>query len=101
MTTLIPSPPIYSITAAEVKFENQWLKITLNNGQVIHLALQEIPWLKWLAQATLEQKSNWSLEPGGYAIYWDDLDDGIEICHLMTDRSFLETTDLSKIQPIL
>jgi len=30
-----------------------------------------------------EQRANWSLEPGGFAIYWNDLDDGIEICHLL------------------
>ena len=69
MTTLTPKSSIDSITATEVKFENQWLNITLNTGQVIDLAFQDIPWLKWLAQATLEQQSN-----------------GIEVCHLMTDR---------------
>ena len=84
MTTLNSKSSIDSLAATEVKFEKQWLKITLNNGQAIDLAFQDIPWLKWLAQATLEQQSNWSLEPGGYAIYWEDLDDGIEICHLMT-----------------
>jgi hypothetical protein len=29
------------------------------------------------------QRANWKLEPGGYAIYWEDLDDGIEVCHLL------------------
>ena len=35
------------------------------------------------AQSTPEQRQNWSLEPGGYAIYWEDLDDGLEVAHLL------------------
>lgn len=27
--------------------------------------------------------TNGSLEPDGYAIYWEDLDDGIEVCHIL------------------
>ena len=42
-----------------------------------------IEWLRWLYEATPEQCANWSLEPGGYAVYWDDLDDGVEVCHLL------------------
>jgi len=34
-------------------------------------------------QGHARQRANWSLEPGGYAIYWPDLDDGIEVCHLL------------------
>ena len=37
----------------------------------------------WLAKATPEQRDNWSIEPGGFAVYWEDLDDGIEIMHLL------------------
>jgi hypothetical protein len=49
----------------------------------IERALQKIPWLKWLAKASPRQRAAWSLEPGGYAIYWEQLDDGVEICHLL------------------
>ena len=45
-----------------------------------------VPWLKWLAQATPKQRAKWKLEPGGYAIYWEDLDDGIEVCHLLDSQ---------------
>ena len=44
----------------------------------------EIDWLDWLAKATPEQQANWSIESGGFAIYWEDLDDGIEVCHLLS-----------------
>jgi len=52
-------------------------------GGVFNTVSMLPPWLKWLAQATPKQRANWSLEPGGYAIYWPDLDDGIEVCHLL------------------
>ncbi|MCB9431681.1 MAG: DUF2442 domain-containing protein [Ardenticatenaceae bacterium] len=45
-----------------------------------------IPWLRWLANATPAQRNNWHIEPGGFAIYWDELDDGIEIAHLLGMR---------------
>ena len=58
-------------------------RVLLNDGREIILPLAEVPWLKWLAKATPKQRANWSLEPGGFAIYWPDLDDGIEVCHLL------------------
>jgi hypothetical protein len=42
-----------------------------------------VEWLNWLVKATPEQRANWSIEPNGFAIYWEDLDDGIEVRHLM------------------
>ena len=47
------------------------------------LPLDRIEWLQWLARATPEKRANWSPEPGGYAVYWEDLDDGIEVCHIL------------------
>ena len=58
-------------------------RVRLNDGREIALSLAEVPWLKWLATATPKQRANWSLEPGGFAIYWPDLDDGIEVVHLL------------------
>ena len=34
-------------------------------------------------KATSEQQAKWQIEPHGYAIYWDELDDGIEIDQLL------------------
>jgi hypothetical protein len=58
----------------------------------------EAPCLKWLGKATPKQRANWSLEPGGYAIFRPDLDDGIEVCHLLTaDRLNLRNGHLNKL----
>jgi len=62
------------------------LHVHLDDGREISLPLNDVPWLKWLAKATPKQRANWSLEPGGYAIYWPDLDDGIEVCHLLDSQ---------------
>jgi hypothetical protein len=34
-------------------------------------------------QASPEQRAKWSLEPEGFAIYWEELDDGFEIGRLL------------------
>jgi hypothetical protein len=71
------------VTATNVRFEGNILYISLSDGREMSLPIDRIEWLEWLAKATPEQQANWSLEPGGYAIYWEDLDDGIEVCHIL------------------
>jgi hypothetical protein len=62
------------------------LHVQLDDGREISAPFTKVPWLKWLANATPKQRANWSLEPGGFAIYWPDLDDGIEVCHLLDSQ---------------
>jgi hypothetical protein len=69
--------------ATNVRFENNVLCITLSDGREVSLPINRIEWLAWLAKATPEQRDNWSLEPGGYAVYWEDLDDGLEVAHIL------------------
>ena len=75
------------VHAKGVCFTNGTLHVRLDDAREISLPLAEVPWLKWLAKATPKQRANWSLEPGGYAIYSEQLDDGVEICHLLGARS--------------
>ena len=75
-----------SSSARNVRFTNGTLHVRLDDGREISLPLAGVPWLKWLAQATPKQRAKWKLEPGGYAIYWEDLDDGIEVCHLLDSQ---------------
>jgi hypothetical protein len=71
------------VTATKVRFEENILYVSLSDGREISLPIDRIEWLEWLAKAMPEQRANWSLEPGGYAIYWEDLDDGLEVCHIL------------------
>ena len=70
--------------ATNVRFEGDVLLITLSDGRELSVPLDRIEWLQWLREASPEQRAHWEIEPGGFAIYWPDLDDGVEIEHLLT-----------------
>lgn len=71
------------VRATGVRFVGRMFYISLSDGRDIGIPLDSVEWLSWLANATPEQRSRWSVEPGGFAIYWEDLDDGIEVCRLL------------------
>jgi Protein of unknown function (DUF2442) len=72
------------VAAQAVRFEDDTLIVVLDDGRELRLALERVPWLSWLRRATPEQRANWSLEPRGFAVFWPDLDDGIEVRHLLS-----------------
>ncbi len=72
------------VQAKNVLFEGNVLHILLSDGREISLPIDQMDWLKWLANATPEQRSKWAIEPGGFAVYWEELDDGFEIEHLLS-----------------
>ncbi len=73
-----------TVSATSLRFDHNLLYVALSDGREIRLMLDAVYWLDWLCNATDEQRANWSIEPGGFAIYWEDLDDGIEVCHLLS-----------------
>ena len=74
------------VQARNVNFAGNQLSIELSDGRALSVPYKKISWLKWLAKATPKQRADWSLEPGGYAIYWEQLDDGVEIGHLLGEK---------------
>lgn len=70
------SPP----SARGVHFADRMLYVELADGREIGVPLSRFP---WLARATPAQRRKWHIEPRGFAVYWDDLDDGIEVEHLL------------------
>jgi hypothetical protein len=72
------------VSAKNLRFEGDILFVELSDGREVKLPIDKISWLSWLYKASPEEREKWSLEPGGYAIYWDDLDDGIEVTHLLS-----------------
>ena len=72
------------VQAKGLRFEDNLLFILLSDGREISLPIDQMEWLQWLARATPEQRARWTIEPGGFAIYWEDLDDGIEIEHVLS-----------------
>ena len=83
MLTSVNKTITEQVAATEVRFKGNILYVSLSDGREVSLPLERIEWLEWLVKAPAEQRENWSLEPGGYAIYWEDLDDGLEVCHLL------------------
>lgn len=75
------------VTATGVEFEGNMLHVSLSDGRRVSLPLDTISWLSWLATTTPEQRASWSIEPGGYGVYWEELDDGFEVVHLLNVQS--------------
>ena len=69
--------------AIGVHIAGNLLRIGLNDGRELKVWVDQAPWLKWLSGATPDQQERWSIEPQGFAVYWEDLDDGVEISHLL------------------
>jgi hypothetical protein len=74
------------VRAKSARVTANTLHVCLDDGREVSMPLAEVPWLKWLAKTTPKQRANWSLESGGFAIYWPDLDDGVEVCHLLDSQ---------------
>ncbi len=74
---------IGNVEATGVEFQDEWLTVILKDARRISVDMTRVYWLKWLLNATPQQRAGWSLEPGGYAIFWDELDDGVEVEHLL------------------
>ena len=71
------------VKVSDVHFDENLLTIHLSDGREISVRLDHISWLEWLLKATPDQRVQWSIEPRGAAIYWEELDDGIELSHLL------------------
>ena len=71
------------VRAVGARFDGDRLVVLLGDGRELAIPYTKVPWLKWLVTAPPEQRAAWLLEPGGFAIYWPQLDDGFEICHLL------------------
>ena len=74
------------IHAKSARITANTLRVRLDDGREVSVPFTEVSWLKWLSKATPKQRSNWSIEPVVFALYWPDLDDGIEVCHLLDSQ---------------
>jgi hypothetical protein len=70
--------------ACNIRFERDVLIIELSDGRELALPFKRMKWLDWLAKATLTQRTKWAIEPYGYAVWWEELDDGIEVGHALS-----------------
>lgn len=61
-------------------FNNNILTVGLNDGRIIIFPCNE---MKWLIEASPEQQQDFTIESDGYGVWWNELDDGIALHHLL------------------
>jgi hypothetical protein len=66
--------------ARSVSFKNGSLIVELVDGRSVSVPLE---WFPRLVEASATERKRWELDADGAAIWWPDLDDGIEITHLL------------------
>jgi hypothetical protein len=70
---------LHNIT--EVRFENEFIIIKVD-GQIIRLNISEVS--QRLANASDEDKNEYSISPSGYGIHWPKIDEDISINGLIS-----------------
>ena len=70
-----------SISATEVKFDEETMWVTLDDGRTLGVPLA---WFPRLLLADAVERNDFELSPGG--IHWDALDEDISIVGLLEGR---------------
>ena len=77
---------------ASFSVNDEFLTVTLSDGRVLSTPLD---WYPRLVHATPAERARGRIEGDGHAIWWDDIDDGVEVAHLLvgwqggeSERSF-------------
>lgn len=70
-----------SISAKEVKFENDSMWVELSDGRTVGVPLV---WFPRLLNASREELESYSLSPQG--IHWDQLDEDVSVAGLLAGR---------------
>ncbi|MCB0199582.1 MAG: DUF2442 domain-containing protein, partial [Anaerolineae bacterium] len=61
--------------------------LRLSDGRILQLEMSQHPWLRWLLDATSEQRQQWEIVPSGGGAWWPELDDGVELQPLLDVKS--------------
>lgn len=80
MTSSMAAKPIASARALAVGFDDDLLRVRLEDGREIAVP---ILWFPRLAEATPEQRTNWRLIGRGVGIHWPDLDEDLSVAGLL------------------
>jgi hypothetical protein len=69
-----------SIRAVDVIFQDEKMKIFLEDGREIAIPLE---WFSRLRNATMAQLNNWRLVGNGEGIHWNEIDEDILVENLL------------------
>jgi hypothetical protein len=89
------------VQVRNVHFEGDMMFVELSDQRQIGLPFKKIKWLDWLAKATPEQRGKWAIEPYGYAVWWEELDDGFEVEHVLSLHPLPHKQESQEAKPIL
>ncbi len=74
------SEALEAAAAIDVTVDDRALAVTFVDGRVLSVPLE---WFPRQVHASPAERANAEIEPGGNSIWWPDLDDGIEVAHLL------------------
>lgn len=80
MTSSIAAKPIASARAMAVRFDDDLLRVRLDDGREIAVP---IGWFPRLADAAPEQRANLRLIGRGVGIHWPELDEDLSVAGLL------------------
>ncbi len=75
------STPTSELWPIGARFTATHVCVTLSDGREIGMPLKS-RYLRWLREAAPDQRERWVITPAG-DVYWPDLDDGLEVEHLL------------------
>jgi hypothetical protein len=77
------APAIENARAIDVALDDEYLRVTLEDGRVLALPLG---WFPTLAAAKPEQRSRWELIGPGIGVHWPDIDEDLAIATMLGDH---------------
>ncbi len=86
MTTSASDAPETAVDS--VRFEDDYLVVTLSDGRAISIPLH---WYPRLQHSTTEERSSWEIGPDGSGIHWPDIDEDISVHALLAGKKSRES----------
>jgi hypothetical protein len=88
-TNILPVETVKIAKITSVAFDNDRLVLRLSDGRGLQLDMNQHSWLRWLIEATPEQRDLWEIVPSGGGVWWPELDEGIELQPLLDMQSLI------------
>lgn len=85
----MPDESVKLVKIAGVVFVDDTLVLRLSDGRVLQLGMTQYEWLRWLLDATPEQRQYWEIVPSGGGVWWPELDEGVELQPLLNMQSLI------------
>ena len=75
---------MFYIKITNAFFANNMLTVALSDGRIVFFPCAD---MTWLVNAASEQQQDLEIESDGYGVWWQSLDDGIALHHILSPAS--------------